>query len=451
MKRENVATHQLNYYKNDERIMMKKQGKQRLIQTISLLLFPLWMNAQVVTGFVKDANTAEPLAGVNIVIDGTTNGAVTDETGFYRINIEGLPKVLSFSYVGYGTRKVSVTRATPQSINVQLVAVTSNLPEAVVSSEPRVDTIYKEGYSVLDYEFFDAYILLLVYRGVGKRYSVLLINAEGEELFEKPLGQASPVGFYKGCMGAVHFLTGRSAFQVYIENEEIYFYKPVSLDVFEALAYPCVLAAGDYLYFQNYYTRGQVVHYYRAIAKDTANTQESFAMIVDEERATMANDEYRFQEMVESLESFSARPMSIGELTSDASFLSRVVFEPIDAPMFEYKDTLLIFNHRFHQIEYYVEPKSKIKDVVIDYSRNNKWNKTILRDEETEYFYTLFDTRWGYIISKIDVEKGTTQALITLEKGFVSNLKVKGGYLYFLENNFRQNDPISKLQKVRIE
>ena len=119
--------------------------------------------------------------------------------------------------------------------------------------------------------------------------------------------------------------------------------------------------------------------------------------------------------------------------------------------MFEYKDTLLIFNHRFHQTEYYVEPKSKIKDVVIDYSRNNKWNKTILRDEETEYFYTLFDTRWGYIISKIDVGKGTTQALITLEKGFVSNLKVKGGYLYFLENNFRQNDPISKLQKVRIE
>ena len=75
----------------------------------------------------------------------------------------------------------------------------------------------------------------------------------------------------------------------------------------------------------------------------------------------------------------------------------------------------------------------------------------MLRDEDTEQFYTISDTRWGYIVKKINVETGKTTDLIELDRGFVSNVKIKGGFLYFLENNFRKNDPIAKLQKVRIE
>ncbi|MGB1121446.1 MAG: carboxypeptidase-like regulatory domain-containing protein, partial [Saprospiraceae bacterium] len=157
-----------------------------------LLLFPFFINAQTITGFVKDAATNEPLVGVNVVIDGTTNGTATDERGFYRIKVENFPIVLSFSYIGYGTRKVSVSTLSQESINIKLVTVASNLPEAVVSAKPKIDTIYKDGYSVLDYEFFDEYILLLVYRGMRKRYSVLLIDNQGKELFDEPLGQAAP-------------------------------------------------------------------------------------------------------------------------------------------------------------------------------------------------------------------------------------------------------------------
>ncbi|MFK7947447.1 MAG: carboxypeptidase-like regulatory domain-containing protein [Saprospiraceae bacterium] len=423
----------------------------RLISICILFILPFFTNAQTITGFVKDASTDEPLIGVNVLIDGTTNGTTTNEKGFYRINVDDFPMVLSFSYIGYGSRKVSVSNSSQESINIKLESVASNLPEAVVSAKPKIDTVYKEGYSVLDYEFFDEYILLLVYRGVRKRYSVLLINNEGEELFEESLGQTSPVGFYKGCLGAVYFLTGSSAFQIYIEKEQIYFYRPVNLTVFEKAAYSCILSADDYVYFQNYYTKGQIIHYHRIHKDDTTNSKESFAYIIDEKRVTMADDSYRHQQMVESMESFALRPMGMGERMSNPGFLSRVVFEPIYAPLFEYKDTLLVFNHRFHQIEYYPKPNLQAKRVTIEYSKDDKWKKEILRDEDTEAFYTICDTRWGYIIKKINVETGTTKDLIELERAFVSNIKVKGGFLYFLENNFRNNDPISKLQKVRIE
>lgn len=423
----------------------------RSIVLLILLTFPFLMNGQTLTGFVKDATTKEPLVGVNVFVDGTTNGTTTDENGFYRLKVNRFPMVLSFSYIGYGTRKISVSKSSQETVNVNLETVASNLPEAVVSSKPKIDTVYKERYSVLDYEFFDEYIVLLVYRGMRKRYSVLLINSEGEELFEEALGQTSPVGFYKGCLGAVYFLTGSSAFQIYIENEEFYFYRPVNLNTFERNAYPCILSADDHVYFQSYFTKGQVVQYYRIHKDDSTNSKESFAYVIDQQRVRMADDEYNHQQMVRDLESFASRPIGMGEQMSNPSFLARVVFEPIYAPLFEYKDTLLVFNHRFHRIEYYPQPNLQVKQVPIEYSKDDKWKKEILRDEDTEQFYTLCNTRWGYVIKKINVETGETKNLIELERAFISNIKIKGGFLYFLENNFRQNDPISKLQKVRIE
>lgn len=427
--------------------------KIRFLSVIILLTLPFFISAQTITGFVKDATSNEPLAGVNVVIDGTTNGTTTDEKGFYRINIKNYPIVLSFSYIGYGTRKVAISNASKETVNIQLSTVASNLPEAVVSSKPKIDTVYRERYSVLDYEFFDEYILLLVYRGIRKRYSVLLIDNNGQELFEESLGQASPVGFYKGCLGAVYFLTGSSAFQIYIENKKIYFYRPVNLDIFEKTAYPCVLSANDYIYFESYFTRGQILHYHRIHKDDTTKTKESFAYVVDEQRATMADAEFKFQEMVRNLEEFAGpySKMGMSEQMSRASFNKRVMFEPIYAPLFQYKDTMLVFNHRQHQIEFYPKPSLQTKKVAIEYSKDDDWKKEILRDEDTERFYTLCDTRWGYVVKRINIETGETDNLIELERAFVSNVKIKGGFLYFLQNNFRQNDPISKLQKVRIE
>jgi TonB-linked SusC/RagA family outer membrane protein len=82
-----------------------------------------------ITGTIKDASTGEPLIGVNVVVDGTTTGVVTDVNGHYSIESSKADVVLVFSYVGYRTLKV-----TPQgnTADVQLVADVQNLDEVVV-------------------------------------------------------------------------------------------------------------------------------------------------------------------------------------------------------------------------------------------------------------------------------------------------------------------------------
>ena len=59
-----------------------------------------------VTGTVTD-EFGEPLAGVNIVEKGTTNGALTDMDGNFSLNVAS-GKTLVFSYIGYTSQEVKV-------------------------------------------------------------------------------------------------------------------------------------------------------------------------------------------------------------------------------------------------------------------------------------------------------------------------------------------------------
>lgn len=64
-----------------------------------------------IEGVVRDSE-GEPLIGVNVVVKGTTNGTATDIDGRYTLSIKEDGAVLIFSYVGYKTQTISVTRNT---------------------------------------------------------------------------------------------------------------------------------------------------------------------------------------------------------------------------------------------------------------------------------------------------------------------------------------------------
>jgi iron complex outermembrane recepter protein len=60
-----------------------------------------------ITGTVTDA-VGEPLAGVNVVIKGTTRGTITDITGTFKISVER-DDILVFSYIGFKSQQIPVT------------------------------------------------------------------------------------------------------------------------------------------------------------------------------------------------------------------------------------------------------------------------------------------------------------------------------------------------------
>jgi TonB-linked SusC/RagA family outer membrane protein len=83
-----------------------------------------------ITGSVIDASTGEALPGVNVVIEGTTNGTVTDLNGNYSIEINKVDASLSFSFLGYINQKIEVKDQ--NKIDVKLAPDVQKLDEIVV-------------------------------------------------------------------------------------------------------------------------------------------------------------------------------------------------------------------------------------------------------------------------------------------------------------------------------
>jgi TonB-linked SusC/RagA family outer membrane protein len=89
-------------------------------------------NAQELTvrGTVTDAATGEPLPGVNIVVDGTTTGTMTDIDGSYSLSVPDTEATLLFSFMGYLSERIIV--GNQNVINVQLIPDVKSLEEVVV-------------------------------------------------------------------------------------------------------------------------------------------------------------------------------------------------------------------------------------------------------------------------------------------------------------------------------
>lgn len=90
----------------------------------------IFAQAQTVTGVVTDQETGEGIPGVNIVIQGTTTGVITDLDGNYSIQISDPAAVLAFSYLGYLTETIVVGEQT--KIDVLLIPDIQSLDEVVV-------------------------------------------------------------------------------------------------------------------------------------------------------------------------------------------------------------------------------------------------------------------------------------------------------------------------------
>ncbi|WP_422350980.1 SusC/RagA family TonB-linked outer membrane protein [Flagellimonas sp.] len=107
--------------------------KKKLFLSLTLafaVLTCLSAQQKSVTGTVVDEN-GTPLPGVNIIVEGTTNGTLTDFDGNFEISV-AQGGTLQVSYVGMKTKLVSVGAS--DVINVVLEEDTNQLDEVVVSA-----------------------------------------------------------------------------------------------------------------------------------------------------------------------------------------------------------------------------------------------------------------------------------------------------------------------------
>ena len=96
------------------------------------ILCPIFVLSQTktISGIVNDENNI-PLVGVNITVQNSNIGALTDFDGNYSISIPSdKPKVLIFSYLGYSTQEIDVSSS--DNVSIMMLPDLEQLEEVVV-------------------------------------------------------------------------------------------------------------------------------------------------------------------------------------------------------------------------------------------------------------------------------------------------------------------------------
>lgn len=108
--------------------------RKHLIQFLSVLLLSVFTSAAwsqtTVHGQLVDAETGEPLVGAAVMVEGTTQGSVTDIDGYFKQSVASGATLL-FKYIGYKDQKKKITQ---KSASVELGTIRMQ-PDAVMLSD----------------------------------------------------------------------------------------------------------------------------------------------------------------------------------------------------------------------------------------------------------------------------------------------------------------------------
>jgi len=115
-------------------ILKDSEVTYRILENDVIVITPLLSGSsfqqRIITGTVTEASTGNPMPGVNIVVTGTTIGALTDINGKYSIEIPPGAKSLTFSFIGMETQEITIGALT--SIDIKMFESAIRLDEVVV-------------------------------------------------------------------------------------------------------------------------------------------------------------------------------------------------------------------------------------------------------------------------------------------------------------------------------
>lgn len=106
-----------------------------IIFNIFLISFLYSQEKFTLSGYIKDGGNGESLIGATVVKAGTTQGAMTNEYGFYALTLPKGTHTITISYIGYNTSSFVVDLQKNTTRNFEIKGEGKQLEEVEVSAE----------------------------------------------------------------------------------------------------------------------------------------------------------------------------------------------------------------------------------------------------------------------------------------------------------------------------
>jgi outer membrane receptor protein involved in Fe transport len=102
-----------------------------------------------ISGSVIDAETGEPLAGVNISVKGKVTGTSSDGNGNFSLSVrQDPPLTLVFTFIGYSSQEVEITESSVTDLTVEMSQAAIVGDEVVVSASRVEESILESPVSI---------------------------------------------------------------------------------------------------------------------------------------------------------------------------------------------------------------------------------------------------------------------------------------------------------------
>ena len=466
-----------------------KKGLLLLMIVIQALC--LYSQEITVTGFVMD-ETGIPVGNVHIRCETSNRGTITDEDGWFSLNLSEQPTILSLSHVAFFSKQVDITKETIAQgkrmgeieFNIVLKQKTQML-SAVEITDGKVTIAYNDSKKwILDYAFIgrDEILFLMIEKN---KKNILLTDANNKTISKKQV-DSKYSSFHKDCFGNIFLKSDDEVCQVFLQDNNHFLLEyQIPMELFLNTIDKVAAITPNHLYIRDIFTRNQDIIYYKfdtlskqmtifysihdetgkklqAHQRDLVKAQNVDNMVMSEQmqqRITSALTGLAFGGRINSsinvqMATFEAQLRHFDLNTKDfVAFYDHLLSQSPYSPLLKINDMLYIFDHINGKIVAYDFNGNFIKEVEISYYKTQNYGKeVIVDDEETTVFVKFLNN--GYVtLRQINPDTGNfTGNDIVLEKHvYPKHIKIRGGYIYYLAKGLFDKEEKYFLWKQHLE
>jgi len=396
-----------------------------------LLVFPSF-GQMLYTADIKDDNGRE-IPYVHVWVENTTNGTITNEKGKFELRKENFPVKIHISHLSYESKVLNIKSKKDLPKTIRLKSLYYELPTAVVSTEKLIDLTQDYWYDLSDFEVYQDHLLLLTYQWKRKQNPwLVMLNAYGDTLWSEAVNRDGEL--YKDCLGNIHLVTKKAAYQIFIEEETCQFYPAVSISDFKAQLGPCIESHDDKIYIKQYAYNNQVLNYFEGDLKDTSYRQ--IGQIVDRRAIRQMSDD------------MSGPSKNEHEKRFDQLFF----YDPIYAPLIRRGDSTIIFDFVNGEINILGQNLNEIHTAKIEFHKTLKWKEKLFIDESNDKIYTMFRRGGFHSLHEINLNDASLSEAINIpEFTFIGKLRVHQDKIYFLYRDRQEDQALTKIYMMRVD
>jgi hypothetical protein len=241
-------------------------------------------------------------------------------------------------------------------------------------------------------------------------------------------------------MDEIFLETTEKKLRVEIRDDKISVH-PISANEFDKYIEPVIDSIGDFVYVTSYNPVFPAFEYYGINKADS--TFHHLHYVVDEPLMEMFRSEYKYLDPRGKLEAFRYEVQHGVEKEVVGAYMSGFAksdyFEPLYAPFFVWKDTVMIFDHYHDKLVKFNKFNELIDSVAISYHRDvrrSEWQKKITLDDNSGSIYGVFKRAGYFFLREIDTESGIPQECFKLTHRYADSIRVRNGWAYYVYRPF---------------